>query len=325
MINRQKKSRIRSVLKWIGWVLLVQIVLINISAALYAYKLTHLYPSPGKDWQKAGTENFLKKTWRLFTGPRIYKVPEIELPSFAYSSVKLNISKENSAEGWYGKTDSVAKGTVILFHAYSVSRASVLQQANEFRYWGYNVFLVSASGHGNSNSNITTLGYHESRDVKEACDYIQGLGEKRIILWGASMGAVEIMKAIVDFELKPSGIILEMPFGSLQSLLERRARTFGFPPQPFAFLTTFWIGAERGFNGFSFNNIKYAAGIQCPVLLQYGNRDYLVPVEDTKAMYDAMSSRQKKLVEYEGVDHEWLLQKNTTKWRDEVGNFLKTL
>jgi hypothetical protein len=66
------------------------------------------------------------------------------------------------------------------------------------------------------------------------------------------LGAVEIVKAVADYHLKPSGIMIEVPFLSLQSHIEGRARTLGFPGQPFAFLTSFWIGAENGFNALGF-------------------------------------------------------------------------
>ena len=37
------RKKIRSVLRWLVLVLLVQLVLINISAALYAHKYSHFY------------------------------------------------------------------------------------------------------------------------------------------------------------------------------------------------------------------------------------------------------------------------------------------
>ena len=90
-------------------------------------------------------------------------------------------------------------------------------EAEEFRDLGYNVMMVDSRAHGNSGGNITTIGYCESEEVKFAKDYMQQTGEKNIFLLGVSMGAVEIVKAVSDYQLHPSGIIIEMPFLSLQS------------------------------------------------------------------------------------------------------------
>ena len=178
-------------------------------------------------------------------------------------------------------------------------------------------------GHGNSGGHTTTIGYRESEEVKLTYDYLGQRGEKNIFLWGASMGSVEIIKAVSDYSLHPSGIIVEMPFLSLQSHLEGRARILGFPEQPFAFLTTLWIGIERGFNGFDFKTTRYARNVQCPVLEQYGEKDELALKKETDAVYNAIASGNKKLVVYEGASHESFLKKDPAQWKREVESFLK--
>ena len=99
--------------------------------------------------------------------------------------------------------------------------------------------------------------------------------------------------------------------------------SIGFPKQPFGFFITFWIGLEKGFNGFSFNTVKYAKQLSCPALIQYGSRDQLVDKDDVMAIYEAVPSTNKKLVEYAGANHEPFLVKNPELWRKEVGEFLK--
>lgn len=322
MEKQKNRSRLRTVMRWVVWVLVVQLLLINISAALYAYKFTHLYDN-GRSPAPV-SQNFLAKTWRLFAGPRFYKLPAIEQPSFRYDSVSLHTKNKKRIDAWYNQIDSgIAKGTVILFHGLTGNKTTILQQANEFRYWGYNVMLIDSRSHGNSDGNSTTIGFRESEEVKLAFDYAKQRGQEKIYLWGFSMGAVQILKAVADYELKPAGVILEMPFGTLQSHIKRRMNSIGFPKQPFGFLITFWIGVEKGFNGFSFNTVKYAKQLNCPALIQYGSRDQLVDKDDVKAIYEAVPSTNKKLIEYVGANHEPFLVRNPELWRKEVGEFLK--
>jgi alpha-beta hydrolase superfamily lysophospholipase len=238
-----------------------------------------------------------------------------------YDTVRFQTSKGLSIDGWLTKKDS-AKGVVILFHGISVTKSALLDEANEFYYEGYNVFLLDFRGHGNSEGNTTTIGAKEAEEVQLAYDYCHSKGIKNIFLYGSSMGAVSVARAIAEKNIQPAGVILEMPFGSLQSYLKGRARILGFPRQPFAFLTTFWIGMERGFNGYRHSTVRFAKKIKCPVLLQWGNQDILVLENETRAIYEAIPGSNKKLVIYNGAQHESFLRKDPLKWRIEVNMFL---
>lgn len=323
-MNKQKTGRrkIPSVLRWVLWVLLVQFVLINISASLYAHRLTKFYSDPPPS-STTVSGNIFAKTWKLFTGPKQPRSHVHEKPVFPYETVLLKTNNRLNIEAWYSKTDSSAKGTVILFHGVTMTKAQMLDEAYEFRYWGYNVMLVDFRGHGNSDGDVTTLGMKESEEVKLAYEYAVQKGEKNIFLFGVSMGAVVIAKAVSDYQLEPSGVILEMPFESLQAYLKGRARMLGFPQQPFAFLTTFWVGIERGFNGYKHNTTRYMKDVHCPVLMQWGTKDALVLKNETETIYDAIPQGHKKLVIYEKAQHESFLRFDKNKWRKEVGSFLE--
>jgi len=197
-----------------------------------------------------------------------------------------------------------------------------IQESNEFRYMGYNVMLVDFRAHGNSEGNITTIGWNESEDVKLAYDWLVQKGENKIFLWGFSMGSVAVLKSVAENNLKVAGIILEMPFGSLLQHMKGRAPTFGFPKQPFGVLVTFWTGVRRGFNGFKFNLNKYAEQLNCPVLYQWADKDIYVTEKEAETLFNHIGSRQKKMVVYENAGHGSLVQQNSTKWRIEIEEFL---
>ncbi len=318
------RFKLPSFVRWILWVLLVQFVLINISAALYAYKFTHVYNDPLLRNAKS-SKNIFVKTWRLFTGPRQPKANITETPAFPFDTVTLKTGKGIFIDAWYSKPDSAARGTVILFHGIAANKGMLLSEAYEFRYQGYNVMLVDYRAHGNSGGQTTTIGIRESEEVKLAYDYATGKGEKTIFLWGNSMGAVVVAKAIADYELKPSGAMLEMPFASLQSHLQARARALGFqgiPEKPFGFFVTWWMGIERGFNGFKHKTSSYVKKINCPVLMQWGALDNYVLKNETDKVYYSIAAANKKLVVYNRAGHESLLQNDPVKWRIETQRFL---
>lgn len=318
------KPKLIAYLRLIGWVLLVQFILINICASFYAYKLTHVYDDPALRNSKP-SKNILIKTWRLFTGPRQAKSVITATPTFPFDTVVLKTAKGILIDAWYSKTDSASKGTVILFHGIAANKGMIINEAAEFRYMGYNIMLVDYRAHGNSSGNTTTIGIREPEELKLAFDFIVTKGEKTVFLWGNSMGAVVVAKAIADYGLKPSGVILEMPFGSLQSHLQGRARALGFqgfPEKPFGFFVTMWMGIERGFNGFKHRTSSYVAKMSCPVLLQWGALDNYVHKSETDNIYNAIASVNKKLVVFDRAGHESLLQNDPVKWRIETERFL---
>jgi alpha-beta hydrolase superfamily lysophospholipase len=321
MAEKKAKGKFRSFLPWIIGVIITQLVLINISASIYAYRLTHFYKA---DTISSGyaSANILQKTWKLFTGPKLTKYVLNTTPAFPYDTVNFVVRGNIPIESWYSKTDSVAKGTVILVHGVMINKGIVLTEAEQFRLMGYNVMLLDLRGHGHSGGNSTTMGVKETEEVKKAYDYIQSKGEKNIFLWGMSMGAVTVAKFIYDYNLPVSGIILEMPFASLSAYLRAKARSLNFPEQPFAFLVTFWMGLENGYNGFNHSTTRYAKKINCPVLLQWGTLDEFVLKSEITSIYDAIGSMHKSFVVYENARHESLLKNDPEKWNKSVGSFL---
>lgn len=317
MEKQKTKRRLPVFLRWALWVLLVQLVLFNISAALYAYKFTHVYDDPSLRVRKNGG-NVFTRTWRLFSGPRQPRSVIIASPIFTYDTVVLKTKNGILIDAWYSKPDSAAKGTVILFHGIMANKGMLAAEAAEFRYQGYNVMLIDFRAHGNSAGNTTTIGFRESEEVKLAYDYLAGKGERNIFLYGNSMGAAAVTRAVAEYNLRPAGIILEMPFASLQSHLRARARAQGFRgigEKPFGFLVTLWIGVERGFSGFNYKTTTYAKKVNCPVLMQWGALDRYVLRAETDKVYKAIGSSDKKLVVYEKAAHESLLQNEPAKWR----------
>jgi alpha-beta hydrolase superfamily lysophospholipase len=324
MDKKRAGRSFRITLRWILWVLIVQLLLINISAAFYAYRLTHFY-SDGREREPLSGKNALARTWRLFTGPRYQKSAVGATPVLAYDTVLLKTEKGIFLDSWYIPADSLARGTVVLFHGITTSKASLLAEAAEFHFQGFHVLLVDFRGHGNSGGRTTTMGIRESEDVRLAYEYVAGLGEKNIFLYGSSMGAVAVMKAVSEGSMNLSGIILEMPFASLQTHLQARARIEGFSgwvEKPFSFFVTAWISLERWCNGYGHRSTTYAAKISCPVLVQWGSSDRIVKRSETEDIYRALASSRKELVVYEGAGHGSLLQGDEGKWQEKVGRFL---
>src|SRR5436189_1031471 len=321
MKDKKISKKTLRIFKWIGNVLLVQLILINISAAFHTYRITHYYSDDKVRNQQPSQGKLFLRTWRMMTGKKLAKSLIQYYPTIPYDTVLLTMGNGKKLEAWYMKADS-AKGTVILFHGLGSNKGNVLGEALEFNSFGYNTMLIDMRAHGNSEGMVSSLGYDESEEVKLAYDHVSKKGEKNIVLWGMSLGAVIISKAMWQYDLKPQKIILEMPFDRLQDHIRARARISGFPGEPFGFFVTFWTGLEQGYWGYGHRTSRYVKNINCPVLLQWGNSDEYVMKEETERIFASIKSSKKKLEIYDGAGHGPLISGNQLKWDATVTGFL---
>ena len=307
-------------LRYLLRIFLFIFILVNIITAFHAYKFTHFY-EPGevvikKQEEKSGWD----KTKEILFGINAVKLKNTVTADTTFQTLYLKTKDSLKLEAWYIPVDS-ALGTVCLFHGHGGTKSGVYKESEEFRKMRYNTLLLDFRAHGNSQGNSCTIGYNESEDVKLAYDLVKSKGEKNIVLWGISMGAATITKAIYDYGLQPQKIILEMPFGSILKAGEGRIRMMHLPAEPLATLVTFWGGVEHGFWGFGMKPTEFAKKISCPVLMQWGAMDPRVSRGEIDDIYHNISSA-KKLVIYDSCGHESLCKKETGKWKTAVTDFL---
>ena len=321
MNQLNSKSRLQQIGKWIFGVFIFQLILVNISAAFHAHRITHYYDDDKVRNLRSSSGTIFLRTWRLMVGRKFPKSLIRQYPQTPYDTVQFKTKNGIIIDTWYLPTDS-AKGTIILFHGLTSNKGNNLAEAYEFISMGYNTMLVDLRAHGNSGGKNNSIGVDEAEEVKLAYDYLRAKGEKNIVLWGMSLGAAVITRAVYDYNIQPQKIILEMPFDRLQDHIKARARVLGFPDEPFGFLVTLWTGIEQGYWGFGHQTSKYAAKIKCPALLQWGARDPLVTESEIKRIFKNITAKDKKLVIYEAAFHGPLIGHDPGKWVGEIEGFL---
>ncbi len=233
----------------------------------------------------------------------------------------IRLKSNKSIEAWMLNVPN-PKGTVLICHGYGGEKASMIDKAQVFQSLGYNVMLVDFMGAGNSEGDQCTVGYYESEEVKSCVDYLLQKGEKNIVLFGTSMGAVAILKAVADHSVNPQKIVIECPYGNLLKTVQARFKTMRVPSWPMANLLVFYGGLQNGFNAFSLSPEEYAKKINCPTLLMLGGKDEKVSKEETDIIFKNLATTDKTLIIYPNAGHENYLNKYATKWTQDVSNFL---
>lgn len=307
-------------LKKFGISFFVLFLLGNVVVYNHAYRFTHFVDSSFEKTRKPEELSFGEKLSALFWGISIPKPVNHNTPNSKFKTI--NIKSDELLEVWQIDVPN-EKGTIIMFHGYSSSKSSLLSYADEFNKKGFSTLLVDFRGSGGSTGNTTTIGFKESKDVAKVFEYCKkSKPNSKIVLFGSSMGAVSIMKAIEEYNIKPFKIILECPFGSMLAATQKRFDAMGFPTFPFSELILFYGGLQTGINAFNHNPIEYAYKINVPTLLMYGAQDTRVSREEIDSIYENLPS-EKYLVILDNSAHEVYLNDDEFAWHKAVNEFLK--
>jgi dipeptidyl aminopeptidase/acylaminoacyl peptidase len=88
---------------------------------------------------------------------------------------------------------SGARGTVVFCHGHAGSMDPDVKYVPAFYERGYNVLMFDFRGHGRSEGQHVSMGYHERQDLLGAVDYLQSRGIDRVGVLGFSMGGAVAM------------------------------------------------------------------------------------------------------------------------------------
>lgn len=150
-----------------------------------------------------------------------------------------------------------------------------LMDVRQYYESGFNVFIVSYRGYGQSGGKPSERGF--KLDGRAALEYCLDRGDlldtNRIFLFGRSIGgAVAIATAAGSLSGKVAGIVVENTFTSMGDMID-----VVLPPLKFF----------KFLNRNPWNSLAIIGSLQIPMLLISGLRDELVPPSHVKALHDA--------------------------------------
>lgn len=301
-------------------------VALNVLAYRHAYAMMHF--SPGIERTREPEKlTLLQKIGVLFSG--------VSLPRPHSSLVATNLGPECRSiivavtnglrlGGWYCPGTST-NSLVLLFHGYGGEKTGTLREAKALLELGCSVFLVDFRGSGESSESYTTVGYDEAEDVAAAVRYArEHLPQRQVILYGASMGAAAVLRAVRSCGVRPDAIMVEAVFDRLLSTVRHRFEAMGIPSFPSAELLLFWGGRQAGFNGLSHNPVDYARGVKCPILFLHGAADPRAHLEEARQVFAAVPG-VKRFREFPGIGHQAAVVCFPREWKEAVGQFLEEI
>lgn len=188
--------------------------------------------------------------------------------------------------GWFLPSGRAGRSPgLLIFNGNAGNRAYRADLGAGLRSEGLSVLLFDYRGFGENAGAPTESGL--TLDARAARDYLltrREVSPDRLVYFGESLGSA--VATTLAAEHAPRALILRSPFTSFVDM-----GRIHFPLLPVT-----WLLRDR------FSSIEAISKVRSPVLVIAGTRDAIVPIEQSRRLYDAAPST-KELVIIEGADH----------------------
>ncbi|MGJ8549171.1 alpha/beta hydrolase [Winogradskyella wichelsiae] len=244
------------------------------------------------------------------------KVKRKKLTVTSFDDVKL------SALLTYSKSE-IPKSTIILLHGSSHNKEHFLELSEFLSLNGFNSVALDIRGFGESEGQFFTYGVKESKDIQILIDHlINKEGFDHIGIWGQSIGGALVLQTM-GIEKRIKYGISESSYTSLksnvQSFFKRHA---GFSLAIFSDYLVDRSGSIGNFDADEASPYKSSKNITQPILVVHGGKDKQIPIEEGRANYNNIKSKDKKFLEIEEAGHSDLWQVGGDAYFNSVLLFL---
>ena len=241
-----------------------------------------------------------------------------------YEDVQFTTSDGLKLKGWYIPPQN---GKVVIFvHGLGGNREELLDEASLAIAKGYGALLFDSRASGESEGDVSTLGYSERLDIHAAVDFVhaQAGADAPLALFGHSMGTGSVLLAAVEIP-GLRAVIVESAFQSVEDNVNEGVKVLtGLPPFPFAPLVVFFGQRQTGLDIRAVRPIDLVAKISPTALLFiHGDQDATLPVRNSYALY-AAAKEPKQLYILPGVGHTGFLKAQPKRYPKTILTFLET-
>jgi uncharacterized protein len=224
---------------------------------------------------------------------RMMYFPESRVPSAREVGIahaeEVTFSTEDglTLAGWFVRSDNVAPpvATVLVFNGNAGNRAYRAPLAQALAQQGSNVFLFDYRGYGGNPGSPTETGLNA--DARAARAYLANrsdIDSSRIVYFGESLGTAVALALAV--EQPPATLVLRSPFTSMVDV-----GRYHYPRLPVRLLLR-----DR------FASKEVIGRLRSPLMVIAGDRDEIVPFEQSRRLYDAAPA-PKEMVVVAGASH----------------------
>jgi len=224
---------------------------------------------------------------------------------------------------WYMPSKESLK-TVLLVHGRGASRHEGMRYAKPLLDNGFNVLAIDMRHPRQQPDIISSMSYHERKDVYGALDYLQQHTQSQSIgIMGFSMGAATSIIAMAQDKRINAGIFNSGFANSTDVLAENAATMYGLPRNPLMPAVMKLVEMRGDINSEMINPESYIGAIAPrPVYIMHGNADKTVGYHHGQRLFSA-ANEPKQFWTAEGGEHTRLWQADRAQAENLVVSFFQ--
>jgi uncharacterized protein len=187
--------------------------------------------------------------------------------------------------GWFFAIPR-SRDTLVVFNGNAGNRAYRVPLATALVRRGFQVLLFDYRGFGENPGSATERGL--AQDARAAREYLAGRGDvdaTRLIYFGESLGTAVAVELATEHP--PSVLILRSPFTSMADVGQ-----YHYP----------WLPV-RALIRDRYDTLERISRVKAPLLVIAGERDSIVPFDQSRRVYDSAVSERKKFLPIPRADH----------------------
>jgi fermentation-respiration switch protein FrsA (DUF1100 family) len=228
--------------------------------------------------------------------PRAQRLPD-DTParySVGYQDITLRTKDGLALGAWY--TPSQNGRLILAAHGHAGARSADMHAL--FARHGYGVVSWDFRAHGESEGDLCTLGYYETRDVEAALDFALAQPEVRHVgAWGASMGAATVIEAAAQ-RPEIEAVVADSAFPAIEEMVAKTTPVTLLHP-----FIRFFAEQETGVSATALRPIDRIGQISPrPVFIIQGEADLTVPSDSAHRLYAAAGEPRQLWIE-PGIGH----------------------
>lgn len=299
---------------------LIILATIVVIASYVCYRLTFFLPAKCKNdvFSLPNTEQyapFKEQSHKMIADT--LKIPYDEVKTTSFDGLKLfaklYLTDENAP-------------FEIMFHGYkSAAEKDFSGGVRIATHGGFNVLLVDQRAHGKSGGKALSFGINERHDCLTWINYIINRfgADKKIILYGMSMGAATVLMATeLGLPKNVIGVVTDCGYTAPSEIIKKVLIDRNFPLFPTYGLIR--LGGKL-FGGFDIECASAKNALKTckiPVLFIHGGDDRFVPCSMGRENFNACAAQNKRLLIIDGAGHGISYFLDKTAYMKAVSDFL---
>ena len=259
---------------------------------------------------------YMQIHFRLYPNSQPIKPQPTDSP---YQRITLSTEDGLTISAWYAPPTKKTGQAVLLLHGLAGNRDQLLPYAAYLLEAGYGALLVDFRNHGESDGDVTSMGYHEIKDARAAYTYLTAQpGIEAVAIWGHSMGAGVAIKLMS--EVDAAGLIVDAAFTDYPSQIHSGRISGAYPSALAEFFFIQLYGALSHADLTAIRPIDALEQVNRPVLIMHGSDDNAISLTHAKQL--AAVNPLARLSIFEGGGHGSLLELEPDRYREEALAYL---